>query len=223
MVLLFWVRPGAESVGFSIGSLCLHSISVWGLGHDVCRFLFHFWAFLSSVVLGFWPLVFWFSMGVASTAYRPLRVLYASPPPCATIATLLGGSRPAPPGSFRFGFVFFVLDLYLVLLYFCVLVFCVFCSSANLLLVGSTAIRPLPGLSLRPQCNKLQRPLHWSDSVVTRLAFLYIVGFFSLYFVVVSLYCCFLLVINPFLFDMLLGKKLRPDLWVVDVNVILVF
>jgi hypothetical protein len=145
-VLLLWVGPSAESVGFSTGSSCFRPISVWGLGHGFRRFLFRFWAFLSSVVLGFWPLVF-----------------------------------------------------------------------------GSTAIRPLPGLSLRPHYNKLQCPLHWSDSAVTRLAFPCIVGFFSLYFVVVSLYCYFLLVINPLLFDMLLGKKLRPDLWVVDVNIILAF
>jgi hypothetical protein len=47
--------------------------------------------------------------------------------------------------------------------------------------------------------------------------------FFQFVFCCCFLYCCFLLVINPFLFDLLLGKKLRPDQWVVDVNVILTF
>jgi hypothetical protein len=73
---------------------------------------------------------FWFSVGVASAAHRPLRVFFASPPRRATTATLLGGSRPAPPGSFCFCFVFFVLDLYLYCFIFVFLFFFLVFSGA---------------------------------------------------------------------------------------------
>jgi hypothetical protein len=74
--------------------------------------------------LGFWPLGFGFFMGLPP----PPTVRCGSFTRRGTTATLLGGSRPAPPGSFCFYFVFLVLDQFLYCS-FCVLVFLVFSTA----------------------------------------------------------------------------------------------
>jgi hypothetical protein len=85
---------------------------------------------------------FWFSVGVASAAHRPLRVFYASPPHRATTATLLGCSRPAPPGSFLFLLCFLCFRSVFVLLYFCVLVFFFFVFSGALPIFSALDLPP---------------------------------------------------------------------------------
>jgi hypothetical protein len=104
-----------------------------------------------------------------------------------------------------------------VLVFPCIALLCLFCvffgfySSVDLLRVCFAALYPLSGLFSRP--HRVELPTRPSVYGVC----LHAIGFISLYFY------CFLLVISPISIGLLLGVMLGPDLWVVDVNIILAF
>ena len=99
----------------------------------------------------------------------------------------------------------------------CIAHLCLFCvffgfySSTDLFCVCFVALRPLPGLFLRPHHAEL--PMCPSVYGVC----LHMISFISLYFY------CFLLVISLVSISLLLDVMLGPDLWIVNVNIILDF
>jgi ABC-type sugar transport system permease subunit len=89
-------------------------------------------------------------------------------------------------------------------------VFFDFYNFTDLLCVCFAVLHPLPGLfPCLHRVELLTRPSMYG-------VYLHVIGFISLYFI-------YLLVISLVSISLLWGVMLDPDLWVVNVNVILVF
>jgi hypothetical protein len=90
-------------------------------------------------------------------------------------------------------------------------VFFDFYSFTDLLCVCFAVLHPLPGLF--PRLHRVELLMRLSVYGV----YLHVIGFISLYFFL------FLLVISLVSISLLWGVMLGPDIWVVNVNVILAF
>jgi hypothetical protein len=172
------------------------------------------------------------------TALRLRQVFYAPPPRHSLIAIFLSGVPARSRLSllrliillFIFCFLWFTYILFPLFIFcfagfpcicfsiflycfFCLFVLCVFYfySSTDLLYVCFAVLHPLSGLFPRPHRIKLlTRPSVYG-------VYLHVISFISLYFFIV------LLVISLVSISRLWGVMLDPDLWVVDVNIILAF